>query len=596
MLTRIRQLLSPPIFQGEEEKTRTARFINSILWAFLLLAIVISPMVIGLSGSATDRNVSIAIIGVMFPIILGLLWLTHRGRPVLASTFFLIFLLIVFTVSSIFFGGVVRSSDTAGYLLLIVMASLLLGRRGTIAFGITITVEIAILFWVEHRYESIPIIPLEVQSPIIDLFLFIGIFFMVALLMGFALNDLTETLNRARSNEQELTDRNLELRASRDKLQATTSNLERRNKQVRLASEIARDVSAAQDVEQLQKRAVILTKNRFDLYYTGLYLIDERRESAGLRAASGHGAERALEQGFQSRIGGKDALGQVLSTGRPYLVGDTEQDDTFVKHSLFPDTRSELILPLRVGNRIIGAFDFKAQYAYTFKNDDVIVFQTMVDQLAVAIENVRLLSKMQQTMREMEIASGRYTREAWDTIGRRTGKSLGYRYRGQDIEPAEEYPPEAREAWRQGRSVVITQPDREDDGQSGTNVAAVPIKFRDQVIAMLRLSSKENTISDQTISLVEEAADRLALALENARLLEETQQRAAREQLTRQVSEEMQRATEIDNLVQSTMQQLSDALSASHLVVHLGTEDELKSKLDIQNQDTSQPINKEQNQ
>ena len=595
MLTRIRQLLSPPVFAGDEEKTRVARLLNGIIWTLLVLTILIAPITIVISSDATDRTVSMVIIGIMVPSLLVFLWLVHRGRSQLTSTLILLLLLIIFTVSSIFFGGV-RSADAAGFLLLIVMASLLLGRRATIVYSIIITLDVSILAWIENTYENIPIIPLSAQSFIGDVVIFLGIFFLVVILMGFALNDLTEALERARSNQQELTDRNLELRANRDTLQATTTNLERRNKQVRLASEVARDVSAAQDVEQLLKRAAILTKNRFDLYYTGLYLIDERRESAALKAASGHGAKRALEQRFQARIGGKDALGQVLSTGRPYLVGDTEQDDAFVKRTLFPDTRSELILPLRVGNRIIGAFDFKAQYAHTFINEDVVVFQTMVDQVAVAIENVRLLSKMQQTMREMEIASGRYTREAWDTIGRRAGKSLGYRYRGQDIEPAEEYPPEAREAWRQGRSVVITQPYREDDGQSGTNVAAVPIKFRDQVIAMFRLSSKENTISDQTISLVEEAADRLALALENARLLEETQQRAAREQLTRQVSEEMQRATEIDNLVQSTMQQLSDALSASHLVVHLGTEDELKSKLDIQNQDTSQPINKEQNQ
>jgi Arc/MetJ family transcription regulator len=80
--------------------------------------------------------------------------------------------------------------------------------------------------------------------------------------------------------------------------------------------------------------------------------------------------------------------------------------------------------------------------------------------------------------------------------------------------------------------------------------------------------------------------DQLGTALESARLYQDTQRRATREQLTRQMTEEMQRATDIDNLVQNAMQQLRAALSASRLVVHLGTEDELRTRLDGQNPGT----------
>jgi flagellar motor switch protein FliG len=85
--------------------------------------------------------------------------------------------------------------------------------------------------------------------------------------------------------------------------------------------------------------------------------------------------------------------------------------------------------------------------------------------------------------------------------------------------------------------------------------------------------------TDDEVALVEAVADQMALAIENARLLEETQRRAEREQLVGDITAKMQRANDMDMLMQNTIQELLTDLNASYVAVHLGTKDQLLSRL-----------------
>ncbi len=566
MLNRIRELLTPPDFEGDEEKARVARLLNGLLWSLLALSVIAAPPMIILSDTASGRIFSIATVAVVSLPTLGLLWVMRRGRPLLASTLFLTIMLILFAANTFFYGGI-RNTMTAGYLLIIVMASLLLDRRGALAFGVATLLTVFGLFWVERTYAGFP--PLAPHVSIGDFVIFFAIFVLMAVLMSFALHDLTQALRRARRGEEDLEASNRELRANRDALQTTMRDLRRRNEQVRLASEIARDAAAAQDLEQILERAASLIQTRFNLYHTGLFLLDDRHQYAVLRAAAGHGAEEALARGFWLRVGEQGTVGDVTATGRSYLVRDVREDPIYVEHPLSAEVRSEVMLPLRAGDEVIGAIGCQSREVDAFDEDDVAVLQIMADQLAVAIENARLLDEMEEAVRELELASGRYTRELWRAADRGPERTPGYRYRRLGVEPAHKYPSEAREAWRQGRSVVTT---RGGDGHGETSAAAIPIKLREQVIGVFRLSSEERAISPETLSLVEEAADRLSLALENARLLEETQRRAERERLSAEISSQVWGSADIDTILRTAVRELGKTLRASDARIELGIE------------------------
>jgi GAF domain-containing protein len=226
-----------------------------------------------------------------------------------------------------------------------------------------------------------------------------------------------------------------------------------------------------------------------------------------------------------------------------------------------------MALPLRIGRRVIGALDVQSREEMAFDDEDTSILQTIADQLAVAIENARLLQEMQQAMHELEIASRRYTQESWQTDA---GQTLGYRYRRTDIELATEQPPEARQAWLAGESVVTAIHSSEDGGEDTVSVASIPIKLRGQVIGVLNLRSSREDIPPRTVAQIEEVADRLAMALENARLLEETERRARREQILGEMTARFTQSLDMDTLLRAAVRELGQLPNVAEASVHVG--------------------------
>jgi len=341
-----------------------------------------------------------------------------------------------------------------------------------------------------------------------------------------------------------------------------TRNLERRSIQLQVAAEVARDATTARDLDELLNRTVDLVRDRFGFYHTGIFLVDDLGEYAVLRAATGEAGRQMLEREHRLKIGEVGIVGYVTATGLSRIVLDVGGDAVYFDNPLLPETRSEMALPLRVGGEVIGALDVQSREAEAFDDEDVAILQTMADQLAVIIQNIRLVREAQQTVRELEAASGRYIKEAW-----RAEQSRGYRYRGLGIEPVYEHPPQVRQAWRQERSIISSQSETD-----ATNNLAVPLKLRDQVLGVLNLRFEGETASPEMVALVENVADRLAMALESARLFGETQSRARREQTIRQITEQMSRAVDVETILQTTITRLGEAVGAPRVYVRLGTE------------------------
>jgi GAF domain-containing protein len=379
-----------------------------------------------------------------------------------------------------------------------------------------------------------------------------------------------------------------------------TVNLERRAVQLQAAAEVARDATAARGLDDLLNRAVDLVRDRFGFYHAGIFLVDDRGDYAVLRAATGEAGRQMLERGHKLKVGEVGIVGYVTGSGQSHVALDIGADAVHFENPVLPDTRSEMALPLKVGERVIGALDVQSTRESAFDDDDVAVLQTMADQLAVAIQNARLLREMQQTVRELEAAYGRYTQESWHTFVQSAGRSYGYRYRNSGVEPITGQRPEAYEASRRSQTVLTSIPRSEStdkpaengNGSEGSASAprpagashlcradrcrqgglAVPLKLRDQVIGVVNLRFEDEAISPDTVSLVEEAADRLALVLENARLVQEAQGLALREQQINLISARARSSMNLEAILQNTVRELGRALGASRAFIQLGFE------------------------
>ncbi len=201
---------------------------------------------------------------------------------------------------------------------------------------------------------------------------------------------------------------NLEQRVSE-----RTQEVERRSMQLQVAADIARDAASVRDLQELLDSAVNKIRDRFGFYHAGIFLVDERREYAVLRAATGEAGIALMLQEHKLKVGEVGIVGYVTGTGQPRIALDVGVDAVYFKNPVLPETHSEMALPLKTGDRIIGALDVQSKAESAFDKDDVRVLQTMADQLAVAIENARLFQEMEQALHQLEISQGLITKAAW---------------------------------------------------------------------------------------------------------------------------------------------------------------------------------------
>jgi PAS domain S-box-containing protein len=354
----------------------------------------------------------------------------------------------------------------------------------------------------------------------------------------------------------------------------TEKALQRGTMRLQMAADVARSAAFTHGLDDLLERTANLIQDRFGFYHAAIFLVDERGEHVILKAATGEAGRAMLERGYKLAMDEISIVARVTSTGQSRIALDVGADAVHFENLLLPETRSEMTLPLQVGGRVIGALDVQSREMAAFDEDDMAASQMVADQLAVFIENARLLQEMEQTMRDLEVASGRYTQESWAAVTQRHDRPVGYRYNRLGVEPVAGPRAEALQAWQQGRPIVATvQPEAQDSGQFASGALAVPITLRGQVIGLLDLRSEDEAFSPETVSLVKEVAGRLALAMENARLLEDTRRRATREQVTREITDKMRQATDMKSLLRITAEQLNSALGAAQTYVRLDTGD-----------------------
>ncbi len=569
MLTWAKHFFSAPSFPEDEEKTRIAVLLHAILLMLLfIMLVVIVVMTVIEAGFVSDRNNWI-IVGTLLGATLGSRALMHRGNVRAVSWLLSILFWVSITFSVYTFGGI-HSPDTAGYLIVIVTAGLLLGAWSTIIFGVLSVAAVGALWYAETigAVASYPVYLLY------DFVLYSIIFVITALLLRYAVNSLNQALERARRNEHAQLVSNLKLQQIRESLEEIvaerTQDLQRRSERLRIASEVARDATAAHDLNDLLKNAVNQVRERFDFRHVGIFLVDETGEHAILKAATDEFV-RLIGRDHQLPVGESSLVGSVVADGQAHFTLDVGDAAANLVSPLLPETRSEMALPLRIGERVVGALDIYSAQKGAFNEADVQVFQTLADQLAVAIENARLIHALQQNLREIEVVYGRYTQDAWSTFIKGASVPLGYCYRHMDVETATEQHPEAYEALQQGRSVATAVQAGEDGGeQTQVNAVAVPIKLRNQVIGVLDLRAENQAISPEAISLTEEVADRLAMALENARLFDEARLHAVRERALNQMMARFARSFDIDTVLQTAVRELGQLPRVTEVSVHVG--------------------------
>ncbi|OGO61437.1 MAG: hypothetical protein A2032_03290 [Chloroflexi bacterium RBG_19FT_COMBO_49_13] len=367
-------------------------------------------------------------------------------------------------------------------------------------------------------------------------------------------------LERYRLNEVRETNKQLkvavqELNTNREMLEVRvterTFDLERRNRQIEAVTEVSRVASSILDTDVLIRQVVELIQNSFDLYYVGIFLVDERNEWAVLRAGTGEAGRLMLARGHRIRIG-EGMVGWCIANARARVALETQEDTVRRSTTELPDTRSEAALPLTSHDRVLGALTVQSEKSGVFDQGILVLLQAMSDQVAVALDNARLYTESQEAVRALRRSYGESSRQGWvDTL--RSQPVMGY-----ISDP---------------KGVYSVQPDEEPmQNPAKGEILKIPVKVRDQVLGSIQ-AQKEETGQEWTqdeIEMLETLVDQLSVALENARLYEDTQRRAERERVAADISARIRESLDVDTVLRTAVMEMRRALNLDEITIRLG--------------------------
>ncbi|MFW9804577.1 MAG: GAF domain-containing protein, partial [Candidatus Thorarchaeota archaeon] len=273
----------------------------------------------------------------------------------------------------------------------------------------------------QAQMHEIALNQMRITSSVITQFLILAILVVVIVVLTwlFVTRTIAAPLTGLTEASQKIAAGNLDARApnidSEDEIgilsssfnamadQVTTAlvNLEERGRDL---TERIRELEASQRItfaaserttpDALLDLVVNLIRDQFHLYHVQVYMVDEEKQAAVLSKSTGYAGRRLLQRRHQIPLDQPALITKAIHEGQPALVADVSQEPDFVPNPLLPHTRSELAVPLKLADQVIGVLDAQDREAGRFSDSTVALFQTMANQIAFLFEYSDLLDNV----------------------------------------------------------------------------------------------------------------------------------------------------------------------------------------------------------
>ena len=341
-----------------------------------------------------------------------------------------------------------------------------------------------------------------------------------------------------------------------------TNDIQRHATLLKAAARAARNITTILDPQELFQRTVDIICDEFGFYYAGVFLLDDLKQYAVLKAGRGEAGRAMIQEGHKLAIGGKSMIGACIQNHHGRIALDVGQEAVFFENPHLPKTRSEMALPLILGDEAIGALTVQSTEEAAFHDEDIAALQTMADQLAVAIQNSRLHRQAERRSRLLK-AANRVGKEVTsilnleDVLAQTVNiicEAYGLYYAGVFlVDEIGEYAV-LRSGYGKAGKAMVTEGHKlkiGTDSMIGACVAmgearialdvgeervhfknphlphtrsemALPLSYGGKILGAVTIqSSEERAFSEDDITTLLTMAEHLAVAINNARLVEE---------------------------------------------------------------------------
>jgi GAF domain-containing protein/HAMP domain-containing protein len=346
---------------------------------------------------------------------------------------------------------------------------------------------------------------------------------------------------------------------------------QRRAEQFRVISEVGRRTTSILAVDELLAQMTRLIQETFNYYHVGIGLIEGDEMIYKVGAGLLWDDPQFEFQPARLKVGQQGITGWVAATGEPLLVPDVSQEPRYIMIS-GSKTRSELAVPLKTKDAIIGVLNVESDRLDDFDESDLAVLQSLAHQATMAIENARLFEAEQRRAEQFRVISevGRRMTSIlpadellWE-IALLVKETLGYYLVGIALVEGDELifkagaggvweiprfqPPRLRvgqegiTGWvaQSGEPLLVPDVSQEPryyslpEASEIRSELAVPLETKEAVIGVLHVQSEHLNAFDESDSVVlQSLAHQAAIAIENARLYEQAQELAVVEERNR---------------------------------------------------------------
>lgn len=184
-----------------------------------------------------------------------------------------------------------------------------------------------------------------------------------------------------------------------------TAELAERVQQLNLINQVGQSAITYRELDELLTEVVKLIRQSFNFYAVGILLVDRQRQEMVLSAADTVENFNISFDKFAIKIEHPSIITQVVKTGKSQVVNDVNQNPYYLADERLPRVQSELGLPLRVGDEVIGVLEIQHSELHAFSPEDVQVLQTLSDQIATAIRNAQLFQAAELARTDAEEAN-----------------------------------------------------------------------------------------------------------------------------------------------------------------------------------------------
>ncbi len=459
-------------------------------------------------------------------------------------------------------GDGIHDASITAYSAVVILGGLLLGEVGVISFGLLTTTSLIILAYAE--YAGLLVNKYSGLFDLIDISVFWFLHLATSIIIYILVRRLSRIALEAQIREKAFSNANAELFVLRDNLQnrinQRTSTLEEQNTNLQAAARVAHEILAAKDVSQSLEMSVKLIASEFNYDHASIFLLNEKKDHALLQAASSLDGKKMLEEHYELPIDRTSVVGIVAADKKPRVAFNQEADMDFFDNPNLPDIQSEMALPLMVQDEIIGILDIQSRQSEAFGQTEITIFRSLTNQLALTIQNVRLIEEAQINLAQLELIISEQSREVWDQYLKR--QSHGFIYTPLGVKPLRA---------SKGEEMSVEE-------RSGAEKAEIPISLRGKKIGSISLQRLARNWTKKEKALLDDVATQIGLAIENARLLNETREQARQEQLISEVSSKMRETLDMDTVLKTAIEEMRKTFNLKEVEVRLTSSDNNKGK------------------